>query len=670
MSATDSSASKLGELLIQEGYLSPEQLQQLLHRQTQLSQQEKLYKPLGQLCIEAKLISSEELQNVLKKHKKHIQLGELLLHLNMITLPQLEAALELQKKSLGMKLGELLLETESLTEHQLVEALSIQLGIPRVFPAVELLDTELLERFELRYLEEELCIPMRLETQGLTVIMANPLDDKLIQALGQRVGAQVLPALATPSVIREVLAEYQGEQLKSSISQFAALNTPLNADTPLPASEDVPQVGGVNVYSDESQRRQEDKVVHFLLKSALKDRAKDIHIEPLENSLRIRYRIDGVLHHKTDLPQDLAGPLVKRLKELCSLNTTQTRKPQRNRVKAHLLEQELELKIATFPCHWGEIVSLSIKPQQSENDERLFNLDRIGFSPLYLQRFQQQLQQPGGLLIMTGPARSGKTTSLYASIRYLNEQNRSILTAENPVEHLITGTQQSSWDASLDGSYADHIQAMGYLDPDILMVSDISQPEALQATVELALSGSKVLTAFPAFDATGALLRLNKMGLEDYLIASSHITVLSQRLVRRLCSACKQPHTPTAGIFQQLGLVDVEPEGLSFWAPKGCEQCQQRGYQGLIAIHELLVINEAIREALLNNKPAATIRGIARTEAKLVSMAEDGFYKASEGLTSIEEVQRMAFVNEYDAQTPWEAEEILAICAGLEPEFL
>lgn len=669
MSTPEAPPLKIGELLIKEGYLTPDMLRILLEEQKEQSflSSRKAYKPLGQMCIERKLMSPEELQKVLKKHNKRIRLGELMVNMNMIKETQLDAMLSLQQKSLGMKLGELLVEGGHITENQLVEALSLQLDIPRMFPALELLDSDLMRRFDVRYLEEELCIPMHQDAKGMTMVMANPLDENVCEALQQQAGVKIIPALAPVSVIRDVLSEYQSQQHESP--QFSGASM-YDTSAAAPAAESAPQVGGVNVYSDDTQRRQEDKVVHFLLKSALKDRADDIHIEPLENSLRIRYRIDGVLHHKTDLPQELAGPLVKRLKELCGLNTAQERHPQRNRVKANLLEQEMELSMATFPCHWGEIVALGIKAQQSETYERLFNLDRIGFSPLYLRRFQQQLQQPGGLLIMTGPARSGKTTSLYASIRYLNEQNRSILTAENPVEHLITGTQQSSWEPSLDGSYADHIQAMGYLDPDILMVSDVSKPAALRATVELALAGAKVLTAFPAFDATGALLRLSKMGLEDYLIASSHITVLSQRLVRRLCSACKQPHTPNPEIFHQLGLVDVDPAGLTFWGPRGCDQCQQRGYQGLIAIHELLAINEAIREALLDNKPAATIRGIARTEAKLVSMAEDGFYKALEGLTSIEEIQRMAFVNEYDSQTPWEAEEIRSICAGLEPEFL
>lgn len=662
MSTPDS--LKLGELLIQEGYLSPEDLSKMLEEQRILQSipdVHKPYKPLGQMCIERRFLSPEELQKVLKKHHKHILLGELLINMSFITPPQLEEALKTQKKSLGMKLGELLVEAAVISEHHLVEALSIQLDIPRVFPALELIDPPFIELFGLRYLEEENCLPMHRDARGLTMIMADPRNERVLEYLSKTAACSITPVLASTSAIQNVLQEYQRQQNGESEA---------DPDTYAPTlyAEDHPQVGGVDIYPEDSQRRQEDKVVHFLLKSALKDRANDIHIEPLENSLRIRYRIDGVLHHKTDLPHDLAAPLVSRLKELCGLSTQAT-EPQRNRVKAHLLEKELELSMATFPCHWGEIVSLKIKEQQSNVFERLYNLQHIGFSPLYLRRFQEQLHQPGGLVILTGPALSGKTTSLYAAIRYLNEQNRSIITAENPVEHLITGTQQSSWTPDAAGSYAEHIRAMGFLDPDILMISDISTPEALDATVELALSGAKVLTAYPAFDGTGALLKLSKMGLADYLIASNQITVLSQRLIRRLCPHCKQTHTPDPHLFTALGLVDVDPRGLSFWGPRGCDQCQQRGYQGMIAIHELLVINEAIREALLEGKPAASIRGIARTEAKLVSMAEDGFYKALEGITSLEEVRRMAFVNEYDAQTPWEAEEIRAICAGLQPDF-
>jgi type IV pilus assembly protein PilB len=218
-----------------------------------------------------------------------------------------------------------------------------------------------------------------------------------------------------------------------------------------PQEAEIPQaaqtltVGGVSLYVSEEQRKQEETVVNFLFKNALKDRATDIHIEPQEKYLRIRYRIDGVLHHKTDLPQDLAGPMLSRLKQLSALNPENTLGHQRNRVQATLMERQLELGVATYPSLWGETMVLNIHERQSSAQDLLLNLERTGFSPLCLQRYQKLLNQPGGLIILTGPARSGKTLTLYASINYLNQQNRSIMTAENPIEIQVPGTVQGQW---------------------------------------------------------------------------------------------------------------------------------------------------------------------------------------------------------------------------------
>jgi type IV pilus assembly protein PilB len=666
MNQSDPQNLKLGEILIKEGYLTTDALNKLLDMQKEqhyISSARKAYRPLGQMCVELKLITPDELQKVLRKHNKSILLGELLVNLSLIRPAQLEQALKTQKSALGLKLGEVLVEQGVISEAQLVDSLSLQLDVPRIFPSLDLVDRTLLDSFDERYLEEEECLPVHREGKTLTVLMVDPLNQRAIEYLEKISQCQIKPAIAPPSRLREVIQEYLEERRQARLQPLQ----PLAAAAP-PAAESSLKVGGVSVYTNTEQMRQEEKVVQFLLKNAMKDRASDIHIEPQERGLRIRYRIDGVLHHKTDLPSELTAPMISRLKQLCGLDDKR-RTPQRNRMQATILDRQLELSMATYPSQWGETVTLGIKEQQGAAHELLFNLERTGFSPLYLRRYQQQLEQPGGLLIVTGPARSGKTTSLYASIRYLNEQNRSIITAENPIEHLIPGTVQGQWDPGY-GTFADHIRAMGYLDSDMMMVGEIDSPATLEASLELALSGAKVLTAYPAFDATGALLRLAGMGLESYLIASSHVTVLSQRLVRRLCPHCKVAIAPPpAAFFFSLGLVGIDPDGLQFWGPKGCEHCQQHGYQGMMAIHELLVINEAIREAILERKPAATIRGIARTEAKLVSMAEDGIYKALEGLTSPQEIQRVAFVNEYDSQTPWDAAEIQAICSGQEAEF-
>jgi type IV pilus assembly protein PilB len=685
----------IGELLVKEGYLTPEELERVVAIQLEQKQiiQDKQslgagssYRPLGQICVEQNLISGQELQRLLRKYHKRILLGELLVNQELLKPGQLQAALKLQQQN-GQKLGMVLVTAGLITESQLLDALSLQLDAPRVMPSLELLDSTLVDHFPIAYYQQHLCLPMYQSGRELTVVMADPQNEALLAELEKVFRLSISPALATEADILETLREYDrysslpGLQPLTSISVLLSATdrmeepkaptlekplTPPPEPKPVLMAEDA-SVGGSSVFASSTQRRQEEQVVSFLIKNALKDRATDIHIEPQEKHIRIRYRVDGVLHHKTDLPTHLGPPLVQRLKELCHLELD-TSDHQRNRVEGHVNGQDLELDIATYPSIWGETMVLSLQEKQGSAGEVLLGLERIGFSPLNQRRYQHLLGQPGGLIILTGPARAGKTTTLYASINYLNQQNRSILTAEHPIERQVAGTVQGAYRPE-SGSYAQMIRSMMHLDPDILMVSEICDAETLDAVAEVALTGAKVLTAYPAFDATGALLRLRGMGLENYLIASSHIAVLSQRLVRRLCSHCRQPHTPEQDVFNRLGLVDVKPESFSFYRPVGCELCSQHGYKGQLAIHELLQLNEAIREAVLNHKPASTIRGIARTEAKLVSMAEDGLYKAIEGLTSIEEVQRVAFVNEYDSQTPWEAEEIYSICKGLEAEF-
>lgn len=666
---------KIGDLLVQEGYLDATQKSAVLKIQKEYKDQDQ-YRPFGQICIEQNLIRSEELQRLLRKHKKRILLGELLINLGWLSVQQIEQAL-LQQKKRGLKLGRILVALKWLTEQQLVEALSLQLDIPRIIPSLEIADQDLLQQIPIEMLRKYSILPIHRLGDQISIVMEDPQDLKAIQVLQNHFKCKIAPAIASPLDLRNTIDEHDrimslpglgpislndsvrfvGEEKPVTESLYESY-TPITFQT-LPAET-----------SETTSGDQGTQIVHFLIKNALQDRASAIHIEPQEKHIRIRYRIDGVLHHKTDLPTDLGPLMIQRLKELCCLDPKNTETHQRGRIETKHQDKQLEFQLATYPSLWGENLMLSIQEKCSATQERLLNLDRLGFSPLCQQRYQNLLQQPGGLIVLTGPARSGKTATLYASINFLNQQNRSIITAENPIEMPVPGTIQGEYRPESHVSFAEKIKSMMYLDPDILMVSEIDAAETLEAVVDVALTGAKVISSYPAFDATGALLRMNRLGLENYLLATSNVSVLSQRLVRRLCQSCKQSHVPEQKTFNQLGLVDVSPTSYTYYKPVGCADCNHRGFVGQVAIHELLQINEAIREAILNHKSAATIRGIARTEAKLVSMAEDGLYKAIEGLTSVEEVQRVAFVNEYDAQTPWEAEEIYSICKGLETAFI
>jgi type IV pilus assembly protein PilB len=468
---------------------------------------------------------------------------------------------------------------------------------------------------------------------------------------------------------------------KKAVSQPAKAAEP----TPVPKAAPIPQrsvaemapeerqetliVGGFSLNSGDSQYKQEESMLNYLIKNALLDQVSTIHIEPMDRYIRVRYRIDGVLQQKTALPQNLGMPMLARLKQLCALNAETVSMPQHNRVQASFNDQEFELGLATYPTAWGESMVMSLRQKQKQAQDVL-QLNNIGFSPLNFWRLQKLLGQPGGLTIVTGPARSGKTTTLYAALNALNLLTRSIVTAENPLEHLIMGITQGNWTPENGRSFDELIRAMTYLDPDVLMVSQLDSPETVEATVEQALAGAKVLTSYHSFDTMGALLRLASQGLESYLIASSNVTLISQRLVRKLCPHCRHADAAPREFLDLLGLKGVNPQSFPVYWGRGCAECNQLGYLGQTTIHEVLVLNEGLREAVLEHQPAAVIRNLARTEGKLVTMAEDGFFKAVEGITSLSEVQRVAFVNEFDAKTPWEAEKILKVCKGEEQAYL
>lgn len=655
---------KIGELLVKEGYLTMDALNKVLDMQRQqknsLSQE---YKPFGQICIDLNLISREELQRFLKRYEKRIYIGELLMNMGLITPKHVEFALTQQAKD-GQKFGQILVTNNIITESQLTDALSMQLDVPRIIPSLELIDKTLLQGLPEEFLTEHQFLPVFKDGRTITVVMGDPDNKGLIRSLEQTFNANISAAIASPTdILRTIREHFHGHAPADPAA--AASGAPATA----PTAPSKIQVGDTNL-NENQQTQQDNSVVSFLLTNALKDRATDIHVEPQEKHIRIRYRIDGVLHHKTDLPAKLASNLISRLKQLCGLNPENTHTSQEGSTSGNVMGKDIKLEISTYPSLWGEKMVVHLKEKDSATQSLLLNLDRIGFSPLYLQRYQGLLTQPGGITIMTGPANTGKSMTLYASVNYLNQQNRSIITVEDPIECVVPGTVQGSFAKNSTLSYAQMLAAAMRQDPDILMVSEIRDGDTMQAIVEAALTGCKVMTTFRSFDATGAMLRLMELGLQNYLVSSSNLTVISQRLVRRLCDNCKAPAKANPNILKQLGLVGVDPNSYDLYRPVGCPECNGRGFKGQTAIHEVLVINEAIREALQARKPAATIRGIARTEAKLVSMAEDGLYKAIEGITSLEEVQRVAFVNEYDSQTPWEAEEIYSICTGMEPEFL
>jgi type IV pilus assembly protein PilB len=405
------------------------------------------------------------------------------------------------------------------------------------------------------------------------------------------------------------------------------------------------------------------RVLNYLLTTAVSAGASDIHIEPLENRLRVRYRIDGILQHKTDLPLDLAPPLSSRIKVLCGLDIAERRRHQDGRIEIRVRGEEVDLRVSTYVSAYGETVVIRILHRHTS----LVDLDQLGFSPAHRAGFQRILDYPSGIILITGPTGSGKTTTMYASLHYLNRLDRKIITVEDPIEYQIDGITQGRLDPKLGLTYSDFIKAMMRQDPDVLMIGEVRDKTSAEAVIQAALTGHKVFSTFHTEDTIGALLRLMDMDIETFLISSTVVCVVSQRLVRLLCVHCRKLYYPDSDLLRAFHIDPGSAAKYPFYQGRGCKHCQGSGYKGRTGIHEILVLNDPIRDAILARRPSSQIRLLARDRAHLISLREDGFYKAVQGLTALDEVLRVVFHQESDDLPLRNADHILSLCASLPP---
>ena len=638
------SQMKIGELLVKEGHLTREQLEHALTKQ----KEQTVYKPLGAVCIDAGFLSRIDLTRILKKYKKNIYLGELFINLGLVTPYQITEALERQKES-GKKLGVILMEMGLIKEEDLVNCLSLQLGIPKISPDVNLIDRSLVKEVSETYLRRNNVLPAFKQDKIVTVITADPLSKDILTDLKNLFRCDIELAIASSSQISKVL------------DQLFLTNVQLGRD-------DSEEKNRKNLIIGDQDFTQSDNdniinILNYIISSAANENASDIHIEPQDNTLRIRFRIDGVLLHKTDLPLYLSKSLISRIKVLCRLDIAEKRRHQDGRIEARIMDKEIDLRVSTYVSAYGENVVIRVLHRKSH----LIELQQLGFSPTNLAKFKKVLGYPSGVILATGPTGSGKTTTLYAAINYLNNMQKMIITVEDPVEYTIPGIVQGHKDPKLDLTYADFIRSMMRQDPDVLMIGEIRDREAAEATIQAALTGHKVLSTFHTDDTTGALLRLMDMGIDTFLISSTVVSVVSQRLVRVVCTNCKEPYTPGKDVLASfLSGTDFNIDSFTFYEGKGCPECNYTGFKGRTAIHELLFLNDNIRDAILMRKTSSQIRQIAQQEANLISMREDGFYKATRGITTLEEIIRMVFHQESDEFKARPAKEIVALCEGKE----
>jgi general secretion pathway protein E len=536
-----------------------------------------------------------------------------------------ERALRLQgEQDLREPIGAILVKLGYVTERNVAECLAAQLALPLVeaknFPD----ELPAIEQVSHKFLQNSKTLIVAEDDDQLAVVMADPLDNYVMHALGLLTGKKVLPRVGIASEIERALEQSQTRKDGAGQSSEGA-------------DDSAGFLGDVEHLKELASEAPIIKLVNLIINRAAESGASDIHIEPFENQLKVRYRIDGLLR-EMDAP--LAGStaaVVSRIKIMANLNIAERRLPQDGRFRMRARGSELDLRISTVPTLHGESVVLRLL----QRDNVALDFGPLGFSAELKQRMHEILAMPHGILLVTGPTGSGKSTTLYAALKHLNTPERKILTVEDPVEYNITGVNQIQVKPQIGLTFANALRSIVRQDPDIIMIGEMRDEETAKIAVESALTGHLVLSTLHTNDAAGSITRLQDMGVEEYLLTSTLNAVQAQRLVRRLCRHCREPYTPPDAVVQRWRLDRFSDTGeITLHRPAGCEHCGGTGYAGRSAILELLVMTDKLRELVLKRADAGMIAKAAAAEG-MRSMFEDGLRKAIGGDTSIDEVLRV-----------------------------
>ena len=548
-------------------------------------------------------------------------LGEMLIEENLITAEQLEKALELQRGQ-GGKLSELLVNQGLVKAEELAAVLSVQLNVPLIDLKRHQVQPDALRLIPEDMARKHTLIPLDVVSDSLIVVMADPEDIRTIEDIKAQSRMRVEVALGIPSDIEQAInLNYRSSgEIDKQVSQFAP-----------PVKE------AAEVTSELIARTPIAQSLDLLIAQAVQDRASDVHLEPQEDRLRIRYRIDGILHDMFSLPLTGHAPLVSRVKILAGMNIAEQRRSQDGQFSIEVGDRAVDIRAATMETAYGERVALRILDKSLS----LFTLPELGFLADALKKYRAMLNNPFGLILVGGPTGSGKTTTLYASINQLDANERNILTIEEPIEYRFMDINQTQVNSKAGITFASGLRAIMRHDPDIILVGEIRDKDTASTAVQAALTGHLVLSSIHANDAVSVLFRLIDLGVEPYLISSTLVAIVAQRMVRRICSHCRAPSQPS--VEEQIAYEEeMKEQSTTFYSGAGCNLCANTGYRGRTGLFELLVMSEKIRRMLLSNTSAGDIKAEALKEG-MVTMKRDGMLKVKEGITSVSEVLHSVF---------------------------
>nr|WP_321465607.1 GspE/PulE family protein [uncultured Desulfobulbus sp.] len=601
MPPPEESYSTVIRLLLQAKLVTAAQVQHAERVRSKLT----TYQPLLKILRDLKFITDQDVKEVLRTTSSSIRIGDLLVELGHISPEDLDSAIRLQKESdTQEKLGQVLVRHNFIDEQAFIEVLSIQMGYPFIEPALNNIDRVRCDKLSKTLMTTHAFVPIKTDDGTVRVAFADPLDQEAQQTARRFFGENIVPVIAQSRSIRKTL-DLLSE--KKSGKALAVDNTTV--------------VGTVN----------------SIILGAIKNNASDIHIEPMEDRLQVRFREDGVLNHFQDYPREIIPALTSRIKILCKADITEKRRHQGGRIMFDYDEGQLDLRVSFFVTIHGEKIVFRLLNRKQE----LFDLQSIGLSPRMLTRFlEDAVYQPSGVVLVTGPTGSGKTSTIYSCIHSLKGPNVSIVTAEEPVEYVIEGIAQCSIDPKIDLTFEETLRHIVRQDPDVIVIGEIRDTYSAEVAVQAALTGHKVLSTFHTEDSIGGLIRLLNMDIAPFLVSSTVVSVLAQRLLRRVCPHCAVDAKPTPMQLQRLRCSQADLAGANFKKGRGCKMCKQSGYKGRIGVFELLVLDERVRTAILEQKTSFEIRNISINYSGLITLLEDGLVKAGAGLTTIDEILR------------------------------
>jgi len=617
---------KLGEVLLAQGLITEEQLLIALRecRRNGMS--------LGATLVQFKFITNEDLTAVLGE-QIHLQqkkrIGEILIDQGFITNEQLEKGLEEQRRS-KMLLGKCLVKLGFITEVKLVDVLSAQLDIQHVVLQQFNFSPQLLRAIPEEMARKYKVIPLFERNGVLTVAMVDPTNLRIIDHLKFKTGREIDPVLATEkSILSAIEKNYAShmEEMTQLLSNVAASSAAQGELEVVKAQEE-------NETLTDEEGAQVVKLVNLLVTNAIGSGASDIHLEPLESYTRLRYRIDGDLVEQPPIPLQMRAQITSRLKIMAGMDIAEKRKPQDGRFRIRHESREIDLRVSVFPVMTrfrgvNEKIVMRILDPQSMN----ISIDMLGFLPKTRDMFEAIIEKPDGIMLVTGPTGSGKSSTLYAALRKVNDVSVNIVTMEDPVEFNLDGVAQGQINAGAGFTFAAGMRSILRQDPDIVMIGEMRDAETCQMAIQAALTGHLVFSTLHTNDAPSAYTRLLDMGIEPFLVTSSVIGIVAQRLVRRLCK-CKEQYDPDPMLLQKCGLRP----GLKFYKTKGCRTCNNTGFKGRVGIYELLVPDETINNMVIQRLPSEQMKSYALKRGDFDSLRRDGLKKVLEGTTTIEQV--------------------------------